>query len=130
MSEWPDGEPKPTKFILTSLPRRMSKKQIVRIGSAAMPRCGVPSSVGQPTTSRLFDAARALLAMLRIPMPITKPLRSTIARARLSEMNACVKSSGLAQSDDPSRHSAARRELAPSANCTKRFRAGSTSFDM
>jgi SRSO17 transposase len=29
--EWPDGETKPTKFILTSLPRRMSKKHIVRI---------------------------------------------------------------------------------------------------
>jgi len=29
--EWPDGEEKPTKFILTSLPRRMSKKQIVRL---------------------------------------------------------------------------------------------------
>ena len=29
--EWLDGETKPTKFILTTLPRRMSKKQIVRI---------------------------------------------------------------------------------------------------
>jgi SRSO17 transposase len=29
--EWPEGEEKPTKFALTSLPRRMSKKQIVRI---------------------------------------------------------------------------------------------------
>lgn len=29
--EWPDGETKPTKFTLTSLPRRMTKKQIVRI---------------------------------------------------------------------------------------------------
>lgn len=29
--EWPEGEPAPTKFILTTLPRRMSKKQIVRI---------------------------------------------------------------------------------------------------
>jgi SRSO17 transposase len=29
--EWPEGETKPTKFILTTLPRRMSKKQIVRI---------------------------------------------------------------------------------------------------
>jgi len=28
--EWPEGETKPTKFILTTLPRRMSKKQIVR----------------------------------------------------------------------------------------------------
>lgn len=28
--EWPKGEPKATKFSLTSLPRRMSKKQIVR----------------------------------------------------------------------------------------------------
>jgi SRSO17 transposase len=31
MMEWPDGEEKPTKFILTSLPRRMSKKRIVRL---------------------------------------------------------------------------------------------------
>jgi SRSO17 transposase len=31
MIEWPEGEAKPTKFSLTSLPRRMSKKQIVRI---------------------------------------------------------------------------------------------------
>ena len=31
MMEWPDGEEKPTKFILTSLPRRMTKKRIVRI---------------------------------------------------------------------------------------------------
>ena len=31
MSEWPDGVSKPTKFVLTTLPRRMSKKQIVRI---------------------------------------------------------------------------------------------------
>jgi SRSO17 transposase len=29
--EWPEGENKPTKFTLTSLPRRMSKKQIVRL---------------------------------------------------------------------------------------------------
>jgi SRSO17 transposase len=29
--EWPEGETKPTKFILTTLPRRMSKKQIVRV---------------------------------------------------------------------------------------------------
>lgn len=28
--EWAEGERKPTKFILTTLPRRMSKKQIVR----------------------------------------------------------------------------------------------------
>jgi SRSO17 transposase len=31
MIEWPEGEEKPTDFVLTSLPRRMSKKQIVRI---------------------------------------------------------------------------------------------------
>ena len=31
MMEWPDGEEKPTKFTLTTLPQRMSKKQIVRI---------------------------------------------------------------------------------------------------
>ena len=31
MIEWPDGENKPTKFVLTTMPRRMSKKQIVRI---------------------------------------------------------------------------------------------------
>lgn len=30
MMEWPQGETKPTKFVLTSLPQRMSKKQIVR----------------------------------------------------------------------------------------------------
>jgi SRSO17 transposase len=29
--EWPEGETRPTKFILTSLPRRMAKKQVVRI---------------------------------------------------------------------------------------------------
>jgi len=29
--EWLEGEMKPTKFVLTTLPRRMSKKQIVRI---------------------------------------------------------------------------------------------------
>lgn len=29
--EWPEGESKPTRFILTTLPRRMTKKQIVRI---------------------------------------------------------------------------------------------------
>ena len=28
--EWPEGESQPTKFFLTSLRRRMSKKQIVR----------------------------------------------------------------------------------------------------
>jgi len=31
VAEWPEGEPKPCKFILTTLPRRMSKKEIVRI---------------------------------------------------------------------------------------------------
>jgi SRSO17 transposase len=31
MIEWPEGESKPTKFVLTTLPRRMTKKQIVRI---------------------------------------------------------------------------------------------------
>jgi SRSO17 transposase len=31
VAEWPDGETKPTKFVLTTLPRRMSHKQIVRI---------------------------------------------------------------------------------------------------
>ena len=30
MIEWPEGEPTATKFTLTSLPRRMSKKRIVR----------------------------------------------------------------------------------------------------
>jgi SRSO17 transposase len=30
MMEWPEGESKPTKFVLTTLPRRMSKKEIVR----------------------------------------------------------------------------------------------------
>jgi SRSO17 transposase len=30
MMEWPEGEDGPKKFILTTLPRRMSKKQIVR----------------------------------------------------------------------------------------------------
>ncbi len=29
--EWPEGEAKPTKFVLTSLPRRMAKKLIVRL---------------------------------------------------------------------------------------------------
>lgn len=29
--EWPDDEPKPTKFFLTTLPRRMTKKQIIRV---------------------------------------------------------------------------------------------------
>jgi SRSO17 transposase len=29
--EWPDHEEKPSKFLLTTLPRRMSKKQVVRI---------------------------------------------------------------------------------------------------
>jgi SRSO17 transposase len=31
VAEWPEGESKPTKFILTTLPRRMSHKQIVGI---------------------------------------------------------------------------------------------------
>lgn len=31
VAEWIDGEEKPTKFTLTTLPRRMSRKQIVRI---------------------------------------------------------------------------------------------------
>ena len=31
MMEWPEGESKPTKFVLTSLPRRMSHKQIARL---------------------------------------------------------------------------------------------------
>ncbi|MDI3281962.1 transposase, partial [Polyangium sp. 15x6] len=29
--EWPDGEVEPTKFALTTLSRRMTKKQIIRI---------------------------------------------------------------------------------------------------
>ncbi|MCG8672844.1 MAG: IS701 family transposase [Pseudomonadales bacterium] len=31
VAEWPDDEDKPTKFLLTTLPRRMSHKQIVRL---------------------------------------------------------------------------------------------------
>jgi SRSO17 transposase len=31
LMEWPDGEEKPTKFTLTTLPRRMRKKALVRI---------------------------------------------------------------------------------------------------
>lgn len=31
IAEWPEGENAPTKFMLTTLPRRMSKKQIVRV---------------------------------------------------------------------------------------------------
>jgi len=31
VAEWPDGEPKPCKFVLTTLRRRMSKKEIVRV---------------------------------------------------------------------------------------------------
>ena len=29
--EWPDGETKPTKFFLTTLPKRMSRKQMIRL---------------------------------------------------------------------------------------------------
>jgi SRSO17 transposase len=31
LMEWPEGEPEPKNFFLTTLPRRMSKKQIVRL---------------------------------------------------------------------------------------------------
>jgi SRSO17 transposase len=31
VAEWPEGETKPAKFVLTTLPRRMSHKQIVRV---------------------------------------------------------------------------------------------------
>lgn len=31
MMEWPPDEPKPTKFVLTTMPRRMTKKAIIRI---------------------------------------------------------------------------------------------------
>jgi SRSO17 transposase len=31
VAEWPEGENKPSKFVLTTLPRIMSRKQIVRI---------------------------------------------------------------------------------------------------
>lgn len=31
VAEWPEGDDKPSKFLLTTLPRRMSKKQIVRL---------------------------------------------------------------------------------------------------
>jgi SRSO17 transposase len=31
VAEWPEGDDKPSKFVLTTLPRRMSKKQIVRL---------------------------------------------------------------------------------------------------
>lgn len=31
VAEWPEGETKPQKFVLTTLPRRMSKKEIVRL---------------------------------------------------------------------------------------------------
>ena len=31
VAEWPDGEDAPTKYTLTTLPRRMSRKQIVRL---------------------------------------------------------------------------------------------------
>jgi SRSO17 transposase len=31
MMEWPEAEPKPTKFVLTTMPRNMSKKRIARI---------------------------------------------------------------------------------------------------
>jgi SRSO17 transposase len=31
MIEWPEAEERPTKFVLTSLPRHRSKKQIVRV---------------------------------------------------------------------------------------------------
>lgn len=31
MMEWPQGETRPTKFVLTSMPKRMSKKRIVRV---------------------------------------------------------------------------------------------------
>lgn len=31
VAEWPEGESRPTKFVLTTLPRIMSRKQIVRI---------------------------------------------------------------------------------------------------
>jgi SRSO17 transposase len=37
MWEWPEGEASPTKFVLTTLPRRLSKTQIVRL---TMERCG------------------------------------------------------------------------------------------
>jgi SRSO17 transposase len=31
VAEWPEDDGKPSKFVLTTLPRRMSKKQIVRL---------------------------------------------------------------------------------------------------
>ena len=31
LMEWPDGEERPTKFVLTTLPRRMRRKALVRI---------------------------------------------------------------------------------------------------
>jgi SRSO17 transposase len=31
VAEWPEGEKKTQKFVLTTLPRRMSKKEIVRL---------------------------------------------------------------------------------------------------
>jgi SRSO17 transposase len=31
VADWPEGEKKPAKYLLTTLPRRMSKKQIVRL---------------------------------------------------------------------------------------------------
>jgi SRSO17 transposase len=31
IAEWPEGEEKPSKFILTTLPRRMSKREIIRL---------------------------------------------------------------------------------------------------
>ena len=31
VAEWPDGDDKPSKFFLTTLPKRMSRKQIVRL---------------------------------------------------------------------------------------------------
>lgn len=74
--EWPEGEAKPTKFVLTTLPRRMTKKQIVRIIKERW------------RTERAYDAGAP------------PPARS--ARSRSSSSGASTSSGSGARSSPPS----------------------------
>lgn len=56
IAEWPDGENAPTKFFLTTLARRMGKKQIVRLCKERW------------RTERMYEDLKGELGPLRMPI--------------------------------------------------------------
>ena len=75
MMEWPEGEDKPTKFTLTTLPKRMSHKQIARLTKERWPRAGVRRAEGGARPGPLRGSLLCRMASSRLGRPLLLRVR-------------------------------------------------------